>query len=154
MHEIAQRPSERGSLDVDLFPLNGFDSYYKFTRENDDWQMLCREWHEILFRTFITFDRWISRQIRYEKLKWRNQPGKKHRTFRKSTFTRDHSIFLFCSQGTLNCYVSKVSVWWFVLKGTPYIYRTNFQTVENSCGVPCERSLSSGANTAPLMCRT
>ena len=36
MHEVAQRPSERGNLEVDLFPLNGFDSYYKFIRENND----------------------------------------------------------------------------------------------------------------------
>ena len=33
MHEVAQRPSERQSLEVDLFRLNGFESYYKFTRE-------------------------------------------------------------------------------------------------------------------------
>ena len=52
MHEVAQRPSEQGSLEIDLFSLNGFDSYYKFTRENNDWQMLCREWHEILFTAY------------------------------------------------------------------------------------------------------
>ena len=33
MHEIAQRPSERQSLEVDLFCLNGFESYDKFTHE-------------------------------------------------------------------------------------------------------------------------
>ena len=33
MHEVAQRPSERRSLVFDLFRLNGFKSYYKFTRE-------------------------------------------------------------------------------------------------------------------------
>ena len=31
MHEVAQRPSERRSLEVDLFRLHGFESYYKFT---------------------------------------------------------------------------------------------------------------------------
>ena len=33
MHEVAQRPSERRSLEVDLFRVNGFESFYKFTRE-------------------------------------------------------------------------------------------------------------------------
>ena len=33
MQEVAQRPSERRSLVFDLFRLNGFESYYKFTRE-------------------------------------------------------------------------------------------------------------------------
>ena len=33
MHEVAQRPSERRSLEVDLFRQRGFESYYKFTRE-------------------------------------------------------------------------------------------------------------------------
>ena len=30
MHEVLQRPSEQQSLEVDLFQLNGFESYYKF----------------------------------------------------------------------------------------------------------------------------
>ena len=30
-NEVAQRPNER--REVDLFRLNGFESYYKFTRE-------------------------------------------------------------------------------------------------------------------------
>ena len=33
MHEVAQQQSERRSLQVDLFRLNGFESYYRFTRE-------------------------------------------------------------------------------------------------------------------------
>ena len=33
MHDVAQRPSEPRSLEVDLFRLNGFESYNKFTRE-------------------------------------------------------------------------------------------------------------------------
>ena len=32
MHEVAQRPSERRTLEVNLFPPNGFESYYKFMR--------------------------------------------------------------------------------------------------------------------------
>ena len=36
MHEVAQRPSERRSLEVDFFRLNGFESYYKFTRDKND----------------------------------------------------------------------------------------------------------------------
>ena len=52
MHEVVQRPSEQGSLEIDLFSLNGFESSYKFTRENNDWQMLRREWHEILFTAY------------------------------------------------------------------------------------------------------
>ena len=46
MHEFAQRPNERG-LEVDLFRLNGFESYYKFTREKNDRHMLCRERRQI-----------------------------------------------------------------------------------------------------------
>ena len=42
MHEVAQRPGERRSLEVDLFRLSGFESYYKFTREKKiDIIMLC-----------------------------------------------------------------------------------------------------------------
>ena len=33
MHEVVQQPSERQSVEVGLFRLNGFESYYKFTRE-------------------------------------------------------------------------------------------------------------------------
>ena len=33
MHEVAQRPSERRNLDVDLFRLNGFKLYYNSTGE-------------------------------------------------------------------------------------------------------------------------
>ena len=33
MHDVAQRPSERRSLEVDVFRLNGFEWYYKFPRE-------------------------------------------------------------------------------------------------------------------------
>ena len=33
MHEVAQRPSKRRNLEVDLFRLNGFELYYNFTRE-------------------------------------------------------------------------------------------------------------------------
>ena len=36
MHEVAQLPSERRSLEVDFFRLNGFESYYKFTRDKND----------------------------------------------------------------------------------------------------------------------
>ena len=32
MHEVAQQPSERRSLEVDLFRVKGFESFYKFTR--------------------------------------------------------------------------------------------------------------------------
>ena len=33
MHEVVRQPSERQSVEVGLFRLNGFESYYKFTRE-------------------------------------------------------------------------------------------------------------------------
>ena len=33
MHEVAQRPSQRRSLEVDSLRVNGFESFYKFTRE-------------------------------------------------------------------------------------------------------------------------
>ena len=33
MHEVAQQASERRRLEVDLFCLNGYESYYKFMRE-------------------------------------------------------------------------------------------------------------------------
>ena len=35
MHEVAQRPSEWLSLEVDLFRLDEFESDYKFTREKN-----------------------------------------------------------------------------------------------------------------------
>ena len=41
------RSSERRSLVFDLFRLNGFESYYKFTREKNDWHMPCRDRREI-----------------------------------------------------------------------------------------------------------
>ena len=47
MHEVAQRPSERRSLEVDLFRLHGFESYYKFTGKKKRLTMLCRERREI-----------------------------------------------------------------------------------------------------------
>ena len=33
MHEVAQRPGYRRSLEIDLFLQNGLESHYKFTRE-------------------------------------------------------------------------------------------------------------------------
>ena len=36
MHEVAQRPSKRQSLEVDFFLLNGFESHYKFTWDKSD----------------------------------------------------------------------------------------------------------------------
>ena len=48
MHERALRPSERRSLEVDLFHLKGFESYYKFTREKMiGICLLCGERREI-----------------------------------------------------------------------------------------------------------
>ena len=49
MHEVLQWPSERQSLEVDLFRRNGFESYCKFTLEKKDWHtcMLCQEKREI-----------------------------------------------------------------------------------------------------------
>ena len=84
MHEVVQRPSARWSLEVDLFRLNGFQSYYKFAREKNDWHMLSRERCEISLTVLLAnchevtgwiFDRWISRQASMERpLKWHNQP--------------------------------------------------------------------------------
>ena len=39
MMSHSERASERRSLEVDLFRLNGFEVYFKFTRENNDWHM-------------------------------------------------------------------------------------------------------------------
>ena len=36
MHEVMQPLSERQSLEVDLFHLNGFESNYKFTPEKNN----------------------------------------------------------------------------------------------------------------------
>ena len=36
MHEVAQLPNKRQSLEVNFFRLNGFESYYKFTRDKND----------------------------------------------------------------------------------------------------------------------
>ena len=41
MHEVAQRPSERRSLEVDFFRLNEFESYYKFTRGKKGIDICC-----------------------------------------------------------------------------------------------------------------
>ena len=91
MHEVVQRPSERWSVEVDLFRLNGFVSYYKFTREKNDWHTLCRERREMLLTVLLVnchdvtggiFDRWISRQTGMKSsLKWHNQPRKKIKDF-------------------------------------------------------------------------
>ena len=35
MHEVAQQPNEQRSLEIDLFHLNGFESYYKLTQEKE-----------------------------------------------------------------------------------------------------------------------
>ena len=87
MYEVAQRPSERRSLDVDLFRLNGFESYYKFTGEKNDCHMPCRERREISLTVLLVnchdvtggiFDRKISRQTGTNSpLKRHNQLGKK-----------------------------------------------------------------------------
>ena len=107
MHEVAQRPSERESLEVDLLPLNGFDSNFKFTREDNDWQIvsgvasnivhcLLVNYHDVTGRTY---DGWISRQISYENLKWHNQPGEKNKGLLESL--RSHgTIQNFCSVHT------------------------------------------------------
>ena len=83
------------SRPLDLFHLNRFDSYYKFTREKMIDIILCRERSEISLTVLLVnchditsriFDRWISRQTGMKSsLKWHNQRGKKIRTFRKST---------------------------------------------------------------------
>ena len=87
MHEVAQRPSERRSLKVDLFRLNGFELHYKFTREKTDRHMLCWEQREISLTVLLVnchdvtgriFDRSISRRTGMKSpLKWHNQPGRK-----------------------------------------------------------------------------
>ena len=43
MHEVAQRTSKRQSLQVDFFCLNGFESYYKFTRDKNDEKGVTQE---------------------------------------------------------------------------------------------------------------
>ena len=78
------------SRPLDLFHLNRFDSYYKFTREKMIDIMLCRERSEISLTVLLVnchdvttriFDRWISRQTGMKSpLKWQNQPGGEIRT--------------------------------------------------------------------------
>ena len=41
MGGVAQRPSERRSLEVDSFRLNGFESYYRFTRKKKKVDICC-----------------------------------------------------------------------------------------------------------------
>ena len=71
LQEIAQRPSELRSLEVDFFGLNGFQSYYQFRREKNDWHMLGRERREISLPFLLVnchdvtgriFERWFSHQ--------------------------------------------------------------------------------------------
>ena len=94
MHEVAQRPSERRSLEVDLFRLSGFESYYKFTREKEI-GICCvgsrvryhsLSYWSIIMTSPVEFSTGEFRAKRGMKspLKWRNQPRKKWRTFRKS----------------------------------------------------------------------
>ena len=45
--KVAVRLDEQQSLEVDLFHLNGIESYYKFMQEKNNQHMLCREWREI-----------------------------------------------------------------------------------------------------------
>ena len=45
--KVAVRLDEQQSLKVDLFHLNGIESYYKFMQEKNNQHMLCREWCEI-----------------------------------------------------------------------------------------------------------
>ena len=74
MHEVAQRPSEWRSLELDLFRLNESECWYnyKFTREKNAWHMLCRERRVISLTVLLVnyhdvtdriFDRWISRLL-------------------------------------------------------------------------------------------
>ena len=89
MHEVAQRASERGSLEVDLFRLNGLESDYKFTREKMiDIRCvgsgICCPFVNCHDVTGKIFERWISRQKGMKSLlKCHKQPGKIYRTFRK-----------------------------------------------------------------------
>ena len=73
-HEVAQRPSEQWSLEVNLFCQNGFESYYKFMHI-----MLCREQHEISLTVLLInghdigriLNRWIMCQTGMKSpLKW------------------------------------------------------------------------------------
>ena len=95
VHEVAQRPSRRRSLAVDMFRLSGFESLLQIHAGKNDWHMLRRERREISLTALLLnchdvtiriSDLWISRQTGMKSpLKWHNQPGKKLRTFRKST---------------------------------------------------------------------
>ena len=95
MMSHSERASERRSLEVDLLRLNGFELYFKFTRENNDWHMavsgggggegeisltvLLVNFHVVTGRIF---DRPISHPW-----KWHNQPGKKLRTLPNSSLS-------------------------------------------------------------------
>ena len=85
---LISRPATEGvSRSICQVRSNGFELYYKFTREKNDKNMLCREPREISLTVLLVichdvtgriFDRWISRQTGMKSpLKWRNQPWKK-----------------------------------------------------------------------------
>ena len=87
MDEVAQRPSERRSLKVDLFRLSGFESYYKFTREKKI-DICCvgsgvryhsRSYWSIIMTSLVEFSTGEFRAKRGMKspLKWHNQQRKK-----------------------------------------------------------------------------
>ena len=67
---------------------------------------LLVNYHDVTGRTF---HRWISRQIGMKSWNGITNQEKNKGLLLKSTFTRDHSIFLFCSHGTLNGYAPKFS---------------------------------------------
>ena len=82
---------------VDLFRPNGFEAYYKFTREKTKYGCIPRAsqvmscWYPqspigpLSWRHHFNFDQWISRQTGMKSpLKWHNQPGQKLKDFRKS----------------------------------------------------------------------
>jgi len=102
MHEVARQPSARWSLEIDLFCPNGFEWHYKFTREKNNWHMLCRERRKISRTVLLVnchdvtgrfFDRGISPKTgRKGPLKWHDQPGKNGRLLESLTIREQYIL--------------------------------------------------------------
>ena len=76
MHEVAQRPTERRSLEVDFFRLNVFESYYKFTRGKKVIDICCVgsdvKYHSLSYWSIVMTSA-VEFSTRY------NQPGKNNK---------------------------------------------------------------------------
>ena len=90
MHEVAQRPSERRSLEVDLFRLSGFESYKKID--------LARAKSEALIHIYSSLKQ-NTKSCNSKRQRQRKQPKKSVGLIsKKTTLHVQHTFFVhFCA---------------------------------------------------------